>query len=112
MKVKNIYARAGLPAEGEVFETLLEKSVFKIERIISTGQSTPEGKWYDQCRDEWIILLSGKAGLRFEGEKEETVLQPGDFLLIPSRKRHRVEWTSSDRETVWLALHFLNMNTE
>jgi cupin 2 domain-containing protein len=105
MRVKNIYANPGRP-EGEVFETLLERSAFRIERIVSTGQSTPPGEWYDQCRDEWIILLSGKAGLRFEGENQEVVLQPGDSLLIPSHKRHRVEWTASDRETVWLAVHF------
>lgn len=106
MIVKNIYASPKGPAAAETFKTLLEKSAFRMERIISTGQSTPAGEWYDQSRDEWILLLSGEAGLLFEGEKEEILLQPGDFLLIPSHKRHRVEWTAPATETVWLALHF------
>lgn len=105
MRVKNIFAtqRTG---EAEAFETIMETNVFKLERIVSTGQATPPGQWYDQDRDEWVLLLAGKAALLLEGEKEALVLRPGDFLLIPSHKRHRVEWTAEGTETVWLALHF------
>lgn len=105
MRVKNIFAVQGT-GEAEVFETIMETNVFKLERIVSTGQATPPGQWYDQDRDEWVLLLAGKAALLLEGEKEALVLRPGDFLLIPSHKRHRVEWTASGTETVWLALHF------
>ena len=42
--------------------------------------------------------------LRFEGEDELLVLSPGDYVLLPSHCRHRVEWT--EEQTIWLALHY------
>ena len=53
-----------------------------------------------------MILLAGGAGLLIEGEAAPRTLAPGDFLLLPAHKRHRVEWTAAGTETVWLALHF------
>ena len=47
----------------EVFETLVSSEGIRIERIISTGQATPEGEWLDQDRDEWVVLLQGAAVL-------------------------------------------------
>lgn len=79
---------------------------FRLERIISAGQATPEGEWYDQETHEWVVLLSGSAGLLFEGETEIRVLNPGDYLLISAHCRHRVEWTDPERQTVWLAWHY------
>jgi cupin 2 domain-containing protein len=92
--------------EGELFETILDTKAFKLERIVSTGQASPPGEWYDQDRDEWVLVLAGQAGLLFEGDREAQVLRPGDSLMIPAHHRHRVEWTAADTETVWLALHF------
>lgn len=94
-----------LPA-AEVFDPLLTGGPFRLERIVSTGQATPPGEWYDQDCDEWVVLLSGSATLRFEQPDETLDLTPGDWVLIPARRRHRVERTASDKETVWLALHF------
>jgi len=56
-----------LPAE-EVFEELFRGGSFRVERIVSTGQATADGEWYDQSQAEWVVLLSGSAVLRFEGE--------------------------------------------
>lgn len=78
---------------------------FKLERIISTGHATPEGQWYDQDFDEWVVLLSGSAAIRFEDAPKEVSMRPGDYLLIPAHRRHRVEWTDGTKPTVWLALH-------
>ena len=93
-----------IPAE--IFESLLETKNFRLERIVSGGQATPPGEWYDQANHEWVVLLKGGAGLRFEDEAETRVLQPGDYLLIPAHRRHRVEWTDPETPTVWLALHY------
>ncbi len=93
-------------AEEEIFEELLCGGRFRVERIISTGQTTPAGSWYDQESDEWVLLLSGAARLRFENEAGEVALKPGDFVNIPAHCRHRVEWTDPRQETVWLALHY------
>ncbi len=93
------------PAQ-EVFEPIVEGDGFLLERIVSVGHVTSPGNWYDQDRDEWVLLLSGGARLRFENMPEPVELTPGDALLIPAHCRHRVDWTRPDCETVWLALHF------
>ena len=85
---------------------VLEAPGLRLERIVSTGQATPAGQWYDQPQPEWVVLLTGSARLLIAGEAEPRRLAPGDWLLIPAHVRHRVEWTDPDRRTVWLALHY------
>ena len=101
--------KEGLPAgllAAELTETLCRHPKLRIERIVSTGQATPEGEWYDQEDDEWVLLVAGAARLRVAGEARERELSPGDWLLLPAHCRHRVTWTQSDPPTVWLAVHF------
>jgi cupin 2 domain-containing protein len=90
----------------ELFETLLQRPGVRVERIVSNGQATPPGEWYDQSWDEWVLLLAGSAELQFEAEPEWHQLKPGDTLMIPAHCRHRVEATSPYEPTIWLALHF------
>jgi cupin 2 domain-containing protein len=106
MMINNLFTHITQASDSEVFETLLQTDALKLERVVSTGQATPPGQWYDQDRDEWVVLLSGSAGLLFDGERDIRVLKPGDYLLIPAHTRHRVEWTETVTETVWLALHY------
>ena len=75
-------------------------------RIVLTGQATPKGEWCDQCRAEWVVVLKGRAGLRFEDETEDRTLNTGDFVAIAPHRRHRVTWTAADEPTIWLALYF------
>ena len=96
----------------ERFETLLRSGETKLERIISTGHSSAPGDWHDQPLAEWVLVVAGRAGLRFEDEPDTRVLEPGDHLLIPPHARHRVEWTSTDEPTVWLALYFPSDSSE
>jgi cupin 2 domain-containing protein len=91
-------------AEEEVLELLAMPSV-RIERIVSTGQTTPQGDWLEQDWDEWVIVLEGSARLRIAGEDAPRLMTRGDFLHIPKHARHRVEWTDPDQPTVWLAIH-------
>lgn len=93
------------PLPEERLTGLLAVPGLRIERIVSTGQASPPGFWYDQDWAEWVLVLSGSAGLLFEGEVGPRVLRPGDHVLIPARARHRVEWTDPGRPTVWLAVH-------
>jgi cupin 2 domain-containing protein len=88
----------------EVSELLLARPGIRLERIVSHGQATPGGEWYDQHMAEWVLLLSGRAGLLIEGEGAERVLAPGDAVYFPARCRHRVTWTAPGIDTVWLAL--------
>lgn len=95
---------AAVRADRETFDLLLDRPGARVERIVSTGQTTPPGQWYDQPGDEWVALLAGRATLRFErGDLIE--LAPGDWLLIPARVRHRLEATSADPPCIWLAVH-------
>jgi cupin 2 domain-containing protein len=88
----------------ELFTTLLESANVRIERIVSQGHSSPEGFWYDQDQHEWVILLKGAARLRFEDETVE--MKSGHFINIPAHKKHRVEWTTPDEPTIWLAVRY------
>jgi cupin 2 domain-containing protein len=83
---------------------LVAQSGLRIERIVSTGQTTPADAPYDQDHDEWVLLLSGAAALWVEGEGERR-LRPGDAMMIRARQRHRVTHTATDQPTVWLAIH-------
>jgi cupin 2 domain-containing protein len=100
---RNVPAR---PLPDEVVELLLEREGLRIERIVSTGQTTPEGKWYDQETDEWVLVVAGAARLRIEDENEDRELGEGDWILLPAHCRHRVTWTRAEPPTVWLAVHF------
>ena len=99
---------ASLPArlDAEQIIALVANENLRIERIVSTGQASPPGFWYDQAWAEWVLVLAGAAGLVFEGEAEPRVLRPGDYLLIPAHRRHRVAWTDTEQPTVWLAVHY------
>lgn len=91
--------------DAEQFEPLLAGPGFRLERIVSHGHRSPPDFWYDQPDDEWVVLLSGSARLAIQGEAVPHELGPGDWILLPAHRRHRVEWTDPGRPTVWLALH-------
>jgi len=103
---KNIYSDIPNDLPDELIEVISEEKGVRIERIVSRGHRSPEGFWYDQEENEFVLLVSGEAELLFEEENESVRLEEGDYLVIPAHKRHRVTWTAPDRETVWLAVHF------
>lgn len=106
MESSNLFA--GIPADlpQELMETLAGSGRVRIERIVSRGHASPPGFWYDQDEHEWVALLKGRASLRFEKGDRLLELGEGDFVNIPAHERHRVEWTASDTETVWLAVFY------
>jgi len=89
----------------EEFTTLLGEPGLIVQRIVSTGQASPPGFWYDQADAEWVLLLEGEALLRFADESAARHLYPGDHLDIAAGRKHRVEWTKLGTHTVWLAVH-------
>lgn len=102
----NVFDAAPGDRRQEVVTSLLDTPNLKIERIVSMGQRSPPGFWYDKPWAEWVIVLAGSAGLCFEGEAKARVLSPGGYVLIPARLKHRVERTSQDHATIWLAVHY------
>ena len=91
---------------GEVTDTVVVAPGMRIERIVSLGQASPPGFWYDQDEAEWVLLLAGAARLRFADEAEDRLLAPGDHAHIAAHRRHRVAWTDPDTPTVWLAVFY------
>jgi cupin 2 domain-containing protein len=104
-RLTNLFA--GIPEHlpEELIQPILSTPGVRIERIVSLGHSSPEGFWYDQETQEWVLLVKGSARLVFDGE-EPIDLQPGSFVNILAHKRHRVEWTDPDQPTIWLAIHY------
>jgi cupin 2 domain-containing protein len=102
----NIFVGVGPASAGEVTTTLASRPGALVERIVSTGQASPPGFWYDQDWTEWVIVLAGEASVQIEGEAASRTLGPGDWLELPAHVRHRVEWTRADPATVWLAVHW------
>jgi len=104
MEKSNIFSNISTNLDAELFENIVNKESFKLQRIVSQGHTTPEGEWYDQDEDEWVMLESGEAILSFENG-EDVHLQAGEHLNIKAHKKHRVSWTKPDAKTIWLALY-------
>lgn len=100
---RNLFDPCPEARRDEVTEVLAGGPGVRVERIVSHGQASPPGFWYDQAEDEWVAVLSGRARLEFaDGSLRE--MAPGDFVLLPAGLRHRVAWTDPAQPTVWLAV--------
>jgi cupin 2 domain-containing protein len=99
---------SSLPADREVehVATLAQLGDVQVERIVSFGQCSPPGFWYDQEHSEWVVVLHGSAKLTIEGRAQSVSLGPGDYVDLPAHTRHRVDWTTPDEPTIWLAIHY------
>ena len=97
-------AASGLPHE--ISEVMLTGRELRMERIVSHGQASPPGYWYDQDEHEWVLLLSGSARLEFDEPARVLELRPGDAVTIPAHERHRVAATAPGQDTVWLAVFY------
>ena len=105
IEVHNLFAGISPEMREEVVQEILRTETFRIERIVSRGQASPPGFWFNSEMEEWVLLVSGSATLCFDdGRKVD--LMPGDHILIPRHVRHRVERTNPGNETVWLAVHY------
>ncbi|AFY60972.1 cupin domain-containing protein [Synechococcus sp. PCC 6312] len=91
------------PSNQEEFVTLLHSQAWRLEQIMSHGQASPPGFWYDQAEAEWVALLQGTAILEIANQGLVNLVA-GDYLLLPAHCRHRVVETSEN--AIWLALHF------
>jgi cupin 2 domain-containing protein len=104
-ETRNLFADIPERLAREEITALLATPALRIERIVSRGQSSPPGFWYDQPQAEWVMVLAGSARLRFAGDAADTPMRPGDCVHIAAHRRHRVEWTDPAQATVWLAVH-------
>ena len=98
----NIFDMPPLPLQNELTTILAESANARIERIISTGQTSG---WYDQAETEFVVLLEGQAEIEFDN-KPKVKLRTGDALLIQPYERHRVSYTSENPPCIWLCVFY------
>lgn len=102
----NIFDQIPKNIPEEFIEKIITTSHVSIERIVSYGQTSPPGCWYDQEKHEWVVLLKGAASIRFEEGKRLVTLTEGTYLNIPAHTKHRVEWTKEQTVSIWLAVYY------
>lgn len=105
MKPNNMLSNLPLDLSEEVFETLVQSESVVIERIVSRGHTSPKTGWYQQDKNEWVLVLQGKGVIEFENGKRLT-LCTGDYCNITAGEKHKVRWTDPSCETVWLAIFY------
>ena len=103
--MNNLFENLPTSLPDELVTVLAHNRNVRIERIVSTGQSSPSSFWYDQDEHEWVVVLTGTAVLEFENG-ETLHLHPGDYVDIPAHRKHRVESTAPNEPTVWLAIFY------
>jgi len=103
--MKNLLKNIPATLPEELFETLVQSENVHIERIVSSGHSSPGEGWYDQENNEFVLVLKGAARLEFEDGRVMN-METGDWLEIVAGDKHRVAWTDPEGDTVWLAVHF------
>lgn len=102
----NIFGNLPSDASVEHFETIVQAEGSRVERIVTYGQGSPDGFWYDQAQNEWVMVLRGHAKLEIEGHTELVELKSGDYVDLVAHTRHRVAWTTPAEPTIWLAIHY------
>lgn len=103
--MKNILKNIPGNLPEEFFQTLVKNAGVHIERIVSRGHTSPAGEWYDQDRNEFVLVLKGAGKLEFDDDRMVD-MEVGDWLEIPARVKHRVVWTDPESDTIWLAVHY------
>lgn len=104
--VKNLCKDLPETLPEELIDLLAGNEHVRIERIVSTGHASSPDHWYDQAEHEWVMVVQGEAILVFDESDHPIRMKRGDHLLIPAHRRHRVEWTSPEEPTVWVAVFF------
>lgn len=106
MTKQNLFQAIPTYLADELIQTLCGNQQVRVERIVSRGHCSPEGFWYEQKQNEFVLLVQGEALLELQDPAERICLRQGDWLTIPAHRRHRVAWTSPEQDSIWLAVFF------
>lgn len=114
--IKNIFEIENFSKNEEIVEILEKNENIKIEKIISTGQTTD---WMIQDEDEFVFLVQGNAEIEFEIEDKSVEFQniknkkikkvkltKGDTIIIKSGEKHRVSYTSIEPYCIWFCVFY------
>lgn len=101
---KNVFENIIIDKSKEQFFELLKNDNIKIEKIVSNGQSSPINFWYEQEKNEFVLILKGNAIIEYESS--ELTLEEGDYINITAFTKHRVKYTNKQKPTIWLAVFY------
>lgn len=101
---KNVFENIIIDKSKEQFFELLKNDNIKIEKIVSNGQSSPINFWYEQEKNEFVLILKGNAIIEYESS--EFILNEGDYVNIKAFTKHRVKYTNQTQPTIWLAVFY------
>src|SRR6202023_263155 len=73
----------------EQTETLLTRPGMRVERIVSLGQTSPPGFWYDQPQANGCWCLPAPPSCGLPTSPRRACCGPA----IGSHRRHRIDWT-------------------
>lgn len=104
MEKYNIFDEIPVDKSEEKFFEIFKDEKIKIEKIVSNGQKSPQDFWYEQEKNEFVLILEGFAIVEFEDFEVE--LKKGDCLNIKAYQKHRVKFTSLDETTIWFAVFY------
>ncbi|HZZ26939.1 MAG TPA: phosphoribosylaminoimidazole carboxylase [Pirellulales bacterium] len=104
--IANLLADIPASLPEELVQTLLRAPAVQIVRVVSQGHASPDGFWYDQDENEFVVLISGAARLMFEDQAEPLEMVAGSCVNIPAHRRHRIDWTDPAQPTVWLGVFY------
>lgn len=121
----NIFDLKDLSVNEEIIKILFKNENVKIEKIISTGQTTD---WQESNKNEFVILIQGNAEIEYYDNRmcedknfktNENIMKnlkntndmklqlgKGDIILIKKGERHRVSYTSKNPCCVWICIFF------
>ena len=121
----NIFDLKDLSVNEEIIKILFKNENVKIEKIISTGQTTD---WQESNKNEFVILVQGNAEIEYYDNRicenknfktNENIMKnlkntndmklqlgKGDIILIKKGERHRVSYTSKNPCCVWICIFF------
>ncbi len=97
----NIFNVKNIDKTKEIVEILKENENVRIEKIISTGQTTD---WMKQEQEEFVMLIQGEAIIEYKNKKQE--LRAGDTVIIKKNEKHRVAYTSENSCCIWLCVFY------
>lgn len=104
MEKYNIFDEIPVDKSEEKFFEIFKDEKIKIEKIVSNGQKSPQDFWYEQEKNEFVLVMEGFAIVEFEDFEVE--LKKGDCLNIKAYQKHRVKFTTLDETTIWFAVFY------
>lgn len=105
MRVRNLFGDISAGPNETIDALMAGRGNVTVERIVSHGGRAPAEGTFEQDWTEFVVLVQGEARLVALEPDETFELKSGDWLEIPSKRRHYVAWTSSEPPAVWLAVH-------